>query len=88
MTEVLIILVMRTWQPFYRSRVSAPLFVSMICVLLITLELPYSPLSGLLGFKPLAASSLVVLGLITLVYVAASEIAKQIFYAGVVRKNR
>ena len=49
MTEVLIIWVMRTWNPFYRSLPSRPLLLAMVLVLVITLALPYSPLSGMLG---------------------------------------
>ena len=79
MTEILIILVMRTWRPFYESKVSRTLLIAMILVLIITFALPYSPLSELLGFKPLPLSAMLVLGLITLLYVAASEAAKRIF---------
>jgi Mg2+-importing ATPase len=79
MTEILIIAVLRTWKPFYKSRLSRPLLISMIVVLLGTLALPYSPLGELLGFRPLTASSIILLGVITLLYVAASEIAKRIF---------
>ena len=86
MTEVLIIVVMRTWKPFYQSRLSRTLLFAMILVLLITLALPYSPLGTLLGFRPLALPSLILLGLITILYVAASELAKRIFYAKVVRR--
>lgn len=85
MTEVLIIAVLRTWKPFYKSRISRPLLIAMIAVLIITLALPYSPVSELLGFTPLPVSSMMLLGLITLLYGAASEIAKRIFYARVVR---
>ena len=87
MTEVLIIVVMRTWKPFYRSRVSRPLLIAMIVVLVITLALPYSPLSGLLGLQPLALSSLMLLSLITLLYVAASELAKRLLYSKGVRQG-
>ena len=87
MTEVLIIVVMRTWKPFYQSRVSRTLLLAMILVVVVTLALPYSPLSELLGFRPLALPSLILLGLITLLYVATSELAKHIFYAKVVRHN-
>jgi P-type Mg2+ transporter len=79
MTEVLIIAILRTWKPFYKSKVSRPLLIAMILVLLITFALPYSPLSELLGFRPLTVSSMMLLGLITLLYVAASEVAKRIF---------
>jgi Mg2+-importing ATPase len=87
MTEVFIIIVMRTWKHFYQSRVSRTLLVAMVLVLLITLALPYSPLSELLGFRPLAIPSLILLGLITLFYAATSELTKHIFYLKVVRRS-
>jgi Mg2+-importing ATPase len=81
MTEVLIILVMRTWRPFYTSMPSRPLLAAMIIVLLITLALPFSPLSGLLGLTPLPISSLLLLGFITVLYAGASELTKKFFHA-------
>jgi Mg2+-importing ATPase len=87
MTEILIIVVMRTWKPFYQSRVSRTLLFAMILVVLVTLALPYSPLSELLGFRPLALSSLVLLVIITLLYAATSELAKRIFYSRVFRRE-
>jgi len=68
-----------TWKPFYKSKISRPLLIAMVLVLIITFALPYSPLSGLLGLRPLTASSMMLLGMITLLYVAASEVAKRIF---------
>jgi Mg2+-importing ATPase len=79
MTEVLIIAVMRTWKPFYKSRLSRPLLIAMILVLVLTFALPYTPLSALLGFRPLTLSSMMLLGMITILYVAASEVTKRIF---------
>jgi Mg2+-importing ATPase len=87
MTEVLIIVVMRTWKPFYKSRLSRPLLIAMIFVLMITLAFPYSPLVELLGFRPLTLSPLAILSLITLLYVAASELAKRIFYGKALMKE-
>jgi Mg2+-importing ATPase len=81
MTEVLIIVVMRTWKPFYKSMPSRPLLVAMVLVLLVTLALPYSPLKGILGFTPMPFSSLMLLGLITVTYAAASELTKKYFFA-------
>jgi len=80
MTEVLIILVMRTWNPFYKSLPSRPLLLAMILVLVVTLALPYSPLSGILGLTPLPISSLVLLGMITLAYSGVSEVTKKFFH--------
>lgn len=79
MTEILIIAVLRTWKPFYTSRISRNLLIAMVLVLVITFSLPYSPLNQLLGLRPLTASSMMLLGMITLLYVAASEVAKRIF---------
>jgi len=81
MTEVLIIWVMRTWKPFYRSLPSRPLLLAMVLVLVITLVLPYSPLSGILGLTPLPVSSIALLGLITVLYAGVSEFTKKLFYA-------
>lgn len=83
MTEVLIIVVMRTWKPFYKSSPSRPLTIAMILVLLVTLALPYSPLSGMLGLKPLPLSWLMLLALITVLYAGVSELTKKFFHAKV-----
>ena len=87
MTEVLIIFVMRTWSPFYKSLPSRPLLIAMILVLVATLALPYSPLNGILSLTPLPISWLVLLGMITLVYVSVSEITKKFFHAVTFGKN-
>lgn len=80
MTEVLIIIVLRTSKPFYRSLPSKLLLLSMILVLLITITIPYTPLNGPLGLKPLSATWLIILGLITCSYGVASEIAKRLLF--------
>ena len=87
MTEVLIILVMRTWKPFYKSLPSRPLLLAMILVLVVTLALPYSPLSGMLGLTPLPVSSIALLGLITALYAGVSEFTKKLFYVRVFGKE-
>ena len=80
MTEVFIILVMRTWKPLHKSLPSRALISGMIAVVVVTLALPYSPLSATLGLTPLPFSTLVLLATITLLYIAASELTKRIFY--------
>ena len=81
MTEVFIILVMRTWKPLYRSLPSRALMAGMIGVVLVTLALPYSPLSGALELTPLPFSTLLLLATITLLYITASELTKRVLYA-------
>jgi len=81
LTELVIALVVRTRQPFYRSRPGRWLLVSTLLVALLTLALPYLPVNYLFDFTPLPLPVLLVLLLITALYVAASEIAKKFFYA-------
>jgi len=81
LTELLILLVIRTRRPFFKSRPGNYLLISALIVAGVTLVLPYSPLSGLLGFTPLPIPLLLVLGGITVLYIASSEVAKRSFYA-------
>jgi Mg2+-importing ATPase len=83
MTELLIMLVIRTQKPFFRSRPGKYLLTGTLVVAGVTLVLPYSPLSKVLGFTPLPLPVLLVLGFIALLYVLASELAKRAFYTRV-----
>ncbi|MEZ4622509.1 MAG: HAD-IC family P-type ATPase [Caldilineaceae bacterium] len=80
LTELLILLVVRTRKPFFQSRPSNSLLIASLIVGATTLALPYSPISTLLGFAPLSGGLLLILVGITLLYVAASESAKHYFY--------
>jgi Mg2+-importing ATPase len=81
MTELLIMLVIRTQRPFFQSKPGKTLFYSTLVVALITLTLPYIPgLNKLLGFTPLPWSLILALLGITLVYVLMNEITKRFFY--------
>lgn len=86
MTEILIIVVMRTWKPFYKSLPGRTLSIAMLVVVIITLALPYSPLSGPLGLVPLKPSWLLILGLVTVAYAAATDLPKRFFYRRVFAK--
>jgi Mg2+-importing ATPase len=80
LTELLILLVIRTRRPFFRSRPGRYLTISALVVAAITAILPYSPLQGLLGFTPLPLPLLLALLGITVLYIATSEVAKRLFY--------
>jgi Mg2+-importing ATPase len=86
LTELFVALVVRTRRPFYKSRPGHWLWISTLIVTLITLAIPYLPSDLLLGFVPLPPGVMALLLLIALLYVLATEIAKQVFYkrAGVV----
>jgi Mg2+-importing ATPase len=80
LTELVIALVVRTRQPFYRSKPGRWLWLSTLAVSILTVLVPYLPFAPLLGFTPLPLSVMLLLLVITLLYVAAAEIAKQFFY--------
>jgi Mg2+-importing ATPase len=81
LTELLILLVIRTQRPFFKSKPGRYLLISALIVGGVTLILPYTPLSGLLGFTPLPLSPLLALGGIAMLYIATSEVVKKFFYA-------
>jgi Mg2+-importing ATPase len=80
MTELLIMLVIRTRLPFFRSRPGTPLMIGTLIIAGITLILPYLPLSKSLGFTPLPISLVFGLLGIAALYIIATEFAKRVFY--------
>jgi Mg2+-importing ATPase len=80
LTELLILLVIRTRRPLFKSRPGEYLLIAALIVAGVTLILPYSPLGGLLGFTPLPISLFLTLGGIAGLYIATSEVTKKVFY--------
>jgi Mg2+-importing ATPase len=80
MTELLIMLVIRTQKPFFRSKPGKYLLLGTLLVAVVTLVLPYSPLGKPLGLTPLPLPLLLTLLGITVLYVLASEATKRAFY--------
>jgi len=80
MTELLIMLVIRTQKPFFKSRPGRYLALATLIIAAITVLLPYAPFSALLGLTPLPLPLLALIGGITLLYMLASELAKRLFY--------
>ncbi len=80
LTELLIMLVIRTQRSFFRSRPGRALALASLMVAVATLALPFSPIGSVLGFVPLPASLLVAVGVVTVVYIATSEAVKMVFY--------
>jgi Mg2+-importing ATPase len=76
----LIVLVIRTRRPFYRSLPGRQLLVATLAIVTATFVLPYTPLSGILGFTPMSWPFLGVLGIILMLYIVAAELAKRAFY--------
>jgi P-type Mg2+ transporter len=76
----LVVLVVRTRQPFFRSRPSRYLLGSTLVVMVVAVVLPFTPVGALVGFVPLPATLLATLAVIVALYVTAAELAKRLFY--------
>jgi P-type Mg2+ transporter len=89
LTELAVLLVLRTRRPALRSRPGTGLLVSSIGVAAVTVSLPYLPwLARPLALVPLPAGVLGALGVITLGYVIAAEAGKRLFYQAIDRPAR
>ncbi|MHB0877637.1 MAG: magnesium-translocating P-type ATPase [Anaerolineae bacterium] len=80
LTELMILLVMRTRRPLWRSRPSRLLLFATVAAAVATVALPYLPFAAVLGFVPLPPALLAALVAITALYSLASEWAKHRFF--------
>ncbi len=80
LTELVVALVIRTRRPFFRSRPGRLLLVSTIVLIPIAFAIPYAPFAGVFGFVRLPGAIAAAIGLITVLYVGATELQKQWFY--------
>jgi Mg2+-importing ATPase len=80
LTELVVALVMRTRRPFFRSRPGTLLLELTIALIILALAIPYLPFVSVFGFVPLPGGLLATIGLITVLYVAATELQKLRFY--------
>jgi Mg2+-importing ATPase len=76
----MIVLVIRSRKPFFRSRPGKYLLIATLSIAVITLVFPFTPLGNIFGFSPLALSTYLLLLLIVVLYILAAEITKRIFY--------
>jgi Mg2+-importing ATPase len=80
LTELVVVLVMRTERPAWRSRPGGLLVASTIAVALLALVVPYLPAARVLGFVPVPGSLLAAVLAITVGYAVATEVTKRRFY--------
>jgi Mg2+-importing ATPase len=80
----LVVLVLRTRGPFWRSRASVELTLATATIVAAAVALPFTPLGRVFGFVPLPAIFLGLMGVIVASYIACAELLKGAFY----RKNR
>jgi Mg2+-importing ATPase len=80
LTELLVLLVLRTYKPFWRSRPGRGLWQATLVLIGITLLLPYLPYAGLFDFEPLPGSILAAVMFISVLYVVVTEWVKRRIY--------
>jgi Mg2+-importing ATPase len=76
----LIVLIIRTRKPFFKSRPGKYLLIATLSIVIITMIFPFTPFGGLFGFTSLKLSTYLLLLLIVALYVVFAEITKTIFY--------
>jgi Mg2+-importing ATPase len=76
----LIVLVIRSRKPFFKSRPSQYLLMATLLVVVATLVLPLTPLGKILGLLPLPILFLLLIGIIVVGYILSAEMTKRMFY--------
>ena len=79
-TAALIVLVVRTRRPFWKSRPGKWLVLATLASVTIVLTMPYTPIAKALGLEPLPPIFLAMLAGVTVFYVIVAETAKFFFY--------
>lgn len=80
LTELLILIVIRTRRAFFRSRPSWPLEVATVLVTTLSVAVLYLPVNRFFELEPLPLRFLALIAVITLAYAMASEAAKGWFF--------
>jgi Mg2+-importing ATPase len=80
LTELFIILVIRTYRPFYRSGPSRLLLIAVIAVAAAAFAIPYTFLGPLFDLQPMPPLCLALIVVVTVLYLAANEWAKHRFF--------
>jgi len=76
----MVVLVIRTRRPVFRSRPGRMLAIATACIGVATIVIPYTPLGTLFNLAPLPWTFLVMLAAILAVYASGAEAAKWLFY--------
>ena len=76
----LIVFVVRSSSPFFKTRPGNYLIATTLMVVAITISLPFTPIAPIVGFVPLPLSLIGMLLMIVTLYLSTAEIAKHIFY--------
>ncbi|KQZ21706.1 magnesium-translocating P-type ATPase [Mesorhizobium sp. Root552] len=87
-TELAIVLIVRTRKAFWKSRPSALLSWLTLAIAVLAVAIPYLPGAARFGFVPLPVQIMAGLVVITLAYLAASEAIKSWFFSRERRRSK
>ncbi|MGB8657098.1 MAG: magnesium-translocating P-type ATPase [Candidatus Zixiibacteriota bacterium] len=76
----LIVLVIRSRKPIFRSMPGKQLLIATLSIVAATLVLPFTPLTKLFGFSSIPLSTLGMIGVIVILYVVSAEMTKRVFF--------
>lgn len=76
----MVVLVIRTRKPLFKSKPSKYLSFATILIVAATIILPFIPISQIFGFIALPPLYLFTVGIIVLIYIITAEIVKKVFY--------
>jgi len=79
-SAALIVLVIRTRQPFFKSKPSKYLMFTTFSIVIASVLLPFTTLGTLFGFVPVSLTFLLFTAIIVGLYVLSAELTKQLFY--------
>jgi Mg2+-importing ATPase len=84
----LIVLVVRSRRPFFKSRPSKLLMIGTSAVVVAAFVMPRLRLAPLLGFTPMPAKFYAIVATIVLLYVFTAEMAKRVFYRATAKTRK
>jgi Mg2+-importing ATPase len=76
----LVVLVIRSRGPFFRSTPSRYLLITTLAIAGVTLLIPFTPLGRIFGLTNPPISFLLFMVIIVAIYIVAAEVAKKVFY--------
>jgi P-type Mg2+ transporter len=76
----LIVLVIRSRKPFFKSKPSKYLLMAILLTVIVTVVVPFTPLGEIFGFSRLPISFLLLIVIIVMLYIIAAEMVKTVFY--------
>lgn len=79
-SAAIIVLVVRTRRPFFKSKPGKYLLLVTLLVVAMAMALPFTQLGDLFGFSRLPISFVLIVVLIIITYILTAEITKKIFY--------